>query len=176
MAFDRISPIVSSVAKSEHGTEDDKRETENGRGDRLVLSSRDASYSSGDQPREAAPELAVSLTSRRLMSFIAMALLWTASQIPLYLFGKPASTVETGVRTYNLCSGHLSDSLRRYWRHRQVDLVCDWQPTGLCCHLPVQWCAIRPSWTKTCGDRRHYLRADRPNRLLTGREHGHLYR
>ncbi|KAJ1335759.1 MFS transporter DHA2 family multidrug resistance protein [Microdochium nivale] len=86
MAFDRISPIVSSVAKSEHGTEDDKRETENGREDQLVLSSRDASYSSGDQPREAAPELAISLTSRRLMSFIAMALLWTASQIPLYLF------------------------------------------------------------------------------------------
>lgn len=32
------------------------------------------------------------LTSRRLMSFIAMAMLWTASQIPLYLFGKRWTT------------------------------------------------------------------------------------
>lgn len=88
MAFDGKSAVVSFATKKDEearvgiGAADDVPSTAD-----IALSSRDGSCSSGEQSAiTPAPEL--TLTSRRFMGFAAMAMLWTASQVPLYFFGK----------------------------------------------------------------------------------------
>jgi hypothetical protein len=42
------------------------------------------------------------MTFRRFMGFVAMAFLWTGSQIPVYLFGKPTPQINIGLNLITL--------------------------------------------------------------------------
>lgn len=50
------------------------------------------------------------MTVRRFLSFVALAFLWTGSQIPVYLFG----TILDDVPLCNSCSLNRSGAVRRY--------------------------------------------------------------
>jgi len=43
------------------------------------------------------------MTFRRFMGFVAMAFLWTGSQIPVYLFGKPTPRINVGLNLISFC-------------------------------------------------------------------------
>lgn len=64
------------------------------------------------------------MTIHRIMSLVAMAFLWTGSQIPVYLFGElrlmddPSAVILTKPRRYSTV--HIS----RYRWGRSMDLVC----------------------------------------------------
>lgn len=57
---------------------------------------------------------------RRLMSLIAMAFLWTGSQIPLYLFGAPGSPLNSSC-VANVCE-YRRHTTSYIWRYRYVKI------------------------------------------------------
>jgi len=86
MACEGTSPVLSATTKEQRDRENDTQRIEAGQEGRHFPATSDTSRSSGQEPTVLDKELP--LTSRRLMSFVAMAMLWTSSQAPLYLFGK----------------------------------------------------------------------------------------
>jgi hypothetical protein len=75
------------------------------------------------------------MTFKRAMSLLAMAFLWTGSQIPVYLYGKRMNCDAELQTQANRCNSTLY--LWRYWRRRQMDLVCSRQPAGFGRRVPL---------------------------------------
>lgn len=103
------------------------------------------------------------MTASRFMSFVAMAFLWTGSQIPVYLFG--------GVRALRphscpFANNVVTDStihLRRHWWSRPLDLVHLGEPAVSRCRMPIRRLSLRfdrPSLCRSHGRRFHRPRHD----------------
>lgn len=112
------------------------------------------------------------MSFRRIMSLIAMAFLWTGSQIPIYLFGMKSQgdfrswCFDLMIRCYP------SLYLWRHWRRRSMDLVCmmyrvhsdsrlvsksvpgSCESPGPCGNLPIRWVALRFARSPICGTNR----------------------
>lgn len=83
------------------------------------------------------------MTFKRIMSLIAMAFLWTASQIPVYLFGG-VSIVHTNFQAPKTDSNAgPSIYLRRHWWHRPLDLVRAREPTVSSSRVPFRRFTLR---------------------------------
>lgn len=91
------------------------------------------------------------------MPLVAMAFLWTGSQIPLYLFGAipPYSNLLSVFKAF-LSADNLQ-SLPRYWRNGSMDVVCVGQPPCSCIHLPICWVAVGPFWAALCRHSRRII-------------------
>ena len=82
-----------------------------------------------------------SMTFSRMMSLVAMAFLWTGSQIPVYLFGQSHLSNEsrTLLTVHRWCPAIY---LRRPGRSRSLGMVCVGKSASSCCCVPLCWCSV----------------------------------
>ena len=81
------------------------------------------------------------------MSLVAMAFLWTGSQIPVYILGMCSSWLGRVADLNNGTRWYSPLYLQRHRRRRSLDLVRSVISAFTSSCLPLRWLAIRPSWT-----------------------------
>ena len=83
------------------------------------------------------------MTIRRLMSLIAMAFLWTGSQIPVYLFGGVPPYIYSDIGGTDRWIWFVS--LRAWNELSEVtaySAIGSGQPFGPCSRVPIRWVAL----------------------------------